>query len=98
MNSIISKEYIVTNIIQRYLHNDGIYNQENYDLVRLGLLKYSQRETNNYVFSEMLIWFFMKNKQYRMAFLQAKAFLGFKQTSGFYGIQEFRILRAQKRC
>ena len=63
----------VINYLQRYLENNGIENEENYILVKNGLLKYSQKEKDTYIFSEILIWLFMQNNDFNLAYLQAKS-------------------------
>ena len=64
---------IVMSQVQRFLDNDGIKSDKNYKLVKNALLVYVRDEDNRTDFSEMLIWLFMQNGQYRMALVQAKA-------------------------
>ena len=68
-----SQKINVINYLQRYLDNNGIENNKNYILVKNGLLKYSQKETDTYIFSEILIWLFMQNNDFNLAYLQAKS-------------------------
>ncbi|MBT3621573.1 MAG: hypothetical protein HON40_02060 [Flavobacteriales bacterium] len=59
--------------VQRFLNNDGIKSEKNYQLVKKQLLPFVRSEQKRSDFSEMLIWLFMQNAQYEMAFRQAKA-------------------------
>jgi len=68
-----SQKINVINYLQRYLDNNGIENKKNYILVKNGLLKHSQKETDTYIFSEILIWLFMQNNDFNLAYLQAKS-------------------------
>ena len=68
-----SQKINVINYLQRYLDNNGIENNKNYILVKNGLLKHSQKETDTYIFSEILIWLFMQNNDFNLAYLQAKS-------------------------
>ena len=68
-----SQKINVINYLQRYLDNNGIENNKNYILVKNELLKLSQRETDTYIFSEILIWLFMQNNDFNLAYLQAKS-------------------------
>ena len=59
--------------LERYLSNNGIHSDYNYTVVKNSLLDYSQRDGSSEVFSELLVWLFMKNNQFELAFLQAKS-------------------------
>ena len=59
--------------VQRFLNNDGIKSERNYQLVKKQLLPFVRSEQERSDFSEMLIWLFMQNAQYEMALRQAKA-------------------------
>ncbi len=59
--------------VQLFLNNDGIKSEANYQLVKKKLLPFVRAEQDRTDFSEMLIWLFMQNAQYRMALIQAKA-------------------------
>ncbi len=59
--------------VQRFLNNDGIKSERNYQLVKKQLLPFVRAEQDRSDFSEMLIWLFMQNAQYKMALRQAKA-------------------------
>ena len=63
---------VVTYQIQRFLDNDGIKSDKNYKIVK-DLLLLKSRKEGRVDFSEMLIWFFMQNNQFKMALVQAKA-------------------------
>jgi tetratricopeptide (TPR) repeat protein len=66
------KPYIMSQI-QRFVDNDGIKNDKNYQLVKRVLLKYVKQEKDRMDFIEILIWLFMQNHQFEMALQQAKA-------------------------
>ena len=68
-----NQKSIIMSKVQRFLDNDGIKSDKNYKLVKNALLLYVRNEDNRTDFSEMLIWLFMQNGQYRMALIQAKA-------------------------
>tara|TARA_B100000683_G_scaffold168219_1_gene162158 strand:+ start:1690 stop:3477 length:1788 start_codon:yes stop_codon:yes gene_type:complete len=68
-----SQRITVINYLQRYLDNNGIENDKHYNYVKNGLLRFSQKEKDTYVFSELLIWLFMQNNEFNLAYLQAKA-------------------------
>jgi tetratricopeptide (TPR) repeat protein len=59
--------------VQRFLNNDGIKSERNYQLVKKALLPHVRAEQDRTDFSEMLIWLFMQNAQYEMAIRQAKS-------------------------
>ena len=58
------RKITVVNYLQRYLDNNGIENDKNYNYVKNGLLRFSQKEKDTYVFSELLIWLFMQNNEF----------------------------------
>ena len=64
---------MVTSQIQKFLDNDGIKSDKNYTLVKKLLLSKVREEKERTDFTEMLIWLFMQNHQFNMAFIQAKA-------------------------
>ena len=68
-----SQKNMVVLYLERYLENNGIYSEKNYALVKNGLLEYAQKEKTTEIFSELLIWLFMKNNEFELAFLQAKS-------------------------
>ena len=68
-----TQKITILNYLQRYLDNNGIANENNFNHVKNGLLRYSQKEKESYVFSELLIWLFMQNNEFNLAFLQAKS-------------------------
>ncbi len=63
----------VKNNLQIFLNNDGIKSTKNYNILKKQLLKFVQKEKSGTDFSDMLIWLFMQNHQFELAFLQAKA-------------------------
>ena len=63
----------VKNKLQIFLNNDGIESSKNYNILKKQLLRFVQKEKSGTDFSDMLIWFFMQNHQFKLAFLQAKA-------------------------
>ncbi|MEC7863635.1 MAG: hypothetical protein VYB55_01055, partial [Bacteroidota bacterium] len=64
---------MVTSQIQKFLDNDGIKSDKNYKLVKKLLLLKVRAEQGRTDFTEMLIWLFMQNHQFKMALIQAKA-------------------------
>ena len=68
-----SQKITIVNYLQRYLDNNGMDNTSNYNFVKNGLLKYSQKEKETHLFSELLIWIFMNHNEFNLAYLQAKA-------------------------
>ena len=67
------QKQMVTSQIQRFLDNDGIKSDKNYELVKKLLLLKVRVEQERTDFTEMLIWLFMQNHQFNMALIQAKA-------------------------
>tara|TARA_B110000238_G_scaffold96600_1_gene105354 strand:- start:3550 stop:5367 length:1818 start_codon:yes stop_codon:yes gene_type:complete len=67
------KKKIVFTKIQLFLNNDGIKSEFNYQLVKKKLLPFVREEKARTDFSDLLIWLFMQNEQYEMAFIQAKS-------------------------
>ena len=67
------QKQIVFAKIQLFLNNDGIKSESNYQLVKKKLLPFVREEQARSDFSELLIWLFMQNAQYKMAFMQAKS-------------------------
>ena len=67
------KKQLVIGQIQLFLNNDGIKSETNYQLVKKQLLPFVREEQDRTEFSELLIWLFMQNAQYEMAFRQAKS-------------------------
>ena len=62
-----NKKKVVFTSVQRFLNNNGIKNENNYLIVKKELLKTSKLHPDRADFNEMLIWFFMQNKQYKSA-------------------------------
>ena len=73
LNKSPSHKNTVIFYLERYLSNNGIHSDRNYTVVKNSLLEYSQRDGVSEVFSELLVWLFMKNNQFELAFLQAKS-------------------------
>ena len=63
----------VTNHLQRFLNNNGIKDEQNFQLVKRLLLSKVRQEENRTDFSEMLIWLFVQNEKYDLALNQAIA-------------------------
>ena len=63
----------VTNHLQRFLNNNGIKDERNFQLVKRLLLSKVRQEENRTDFSEMLIWLFVQNEKYDLALNQAIA-------------------------
>tara|TARA_B100001250_G_scaffold9849_2_gene8556 strand:+ start:1691 stop:3493 length:1803 start_codon:yes stop_codon:yes gene_type:complete len=66
------KEMVISQI-QRFLDNDGIKSDKNYNLVKKLLLTKARNVKESTDFTEMLVWLFMQNHQFDMALIQAKA-------------------------
>ena len=69
-----NQKSIVFSRVQLFLNNDGIKSESNYQLVKQQLLPFVREEQARTEFSELLIWLFMQNEKYEMAFRQAKSF------------------------
>ncbi len=67
----VSYQQNVQNILQSRLGNDPDGTRNN--ALRQALLRRIQRSSDQTVFSEMLIWFFVQQKDFESAFIQAKA-------------------------
>ncbi|MBE50808.1 MAG: hypothetical protein CMP51_03865 [Flavobacteriales bacterium] len=68
-----NKRSMVIYYLQRYLDNNGIKNEDNFNYVRHGLLEYANVEKEGYFFSDILVWFFILDQEYELAFAQSKA-------------------------
>ena len=68
-----NRKQMVLSHIQKFLDNDGIKSDKNYKLVKRLLLLKVRDEQGRTDFTEMLIWLFMQNHQFKMALTQAKA-------------------------
>lgn len=64
---------IVLANIQKFLDNNGIQSEANYQLVKKHLLRHVQQEKERTDFTELLIWLFMQKHQFKLALIQAKA-------------------------
>ncbi len=73
INKHPNQKQIVKNSLQTFLNNDGIENEKNYNIVKKQLLKFVQKESSRTDFSDMLIWLFMQNHEFNLAYIQAKA-------------------------
>ena len=62
----------VKNNLQIFLNNDGIASSKNYNILKKQLLKFVQKEKSGTDFSDMLIWLFMQNHQFELAFCKPK--------------------------
>ncbi|MBT7895820.1 MAG: tetratricopeptide repeat protein [Flavobacteriales bacterium] len=65
-----NQKKIVFTTIQRFLYNNGIKNENNYLLVKKSLLKMIKLYPKRVDFNEILIWFFMQDKKYKLALSQ----------------------------
>ena len=81
----------VTQQIQRFLDNDGIKSNQNYKLVKKLLLPHVRAEESRTDFSEILIWLFMQNHQFELAFKQAKS-LNKRKASNGEGILDLALV------
>lgn len=61
----------VQNILQSRIGNDPDNSRST--LLRQALLRRTQRDPDQHIFSEMLIWLFIQQKDFESAFIQAKA-------------------------
>lgn len=61
----------VQNILQNLLNNIG--DEAFHQIVRGKLVERAQRDPDNYVFSEILMWFSIQQKEFSLALAQAKA-------------------------
>lgn len=68
-----TKKKMIVGKVQKFLNNDGIKSDRNYQIVKKCLLPHVRNESDRSDFSEILIWLFMQNAQYEMALRQAKA-------------------------
>ena len=75
------KPIVIANI-QNFLDNNGIQSEANYQLVKKHLLRHVQQEKDRTDFTEMLIWLFMQNHQFKLALIQAKALDRRTQSNG----------------
>ena len=66
------KHFVMSNI-QKFMDNDGIKSDKNYQLVKKSLLPFVKNENHSADFTEILVWLFMQNHQFKMALIQAKA-------------------------
>lgn len=66
-----SNEKTVQNNVQYYLSND--INDEFSNIFRTALLRRIQGNNTKYVYSNLLIWYFMQRKEFEKALFQAKA-------------------------
>ena len=82
------KKQLIISKVQLFLNNDGIKSEANYELVKKQLLKFVRIEKDRTDFSEMLIWLFMQNAQYKMALIQAKAL---DKRTDMYGRQVYDL-------
>ena len=64
---------VITSKIQKFVDNNGIWSNKNYELIKKLLLIKVRDEKNRTDFTEILIWLFMQNNEYKMALIQAKA-------------------------
>jgi len=66
----LRKDYVFAQI-QKFLDNNGIVNESNYNQLKKILLPIVLKQENRVDFSELLIWFYLQSKQYDMALRQA---------------------------
>jgi len=66
------KQFVISNV-QKFIDNDGIKSDMNYQIVKKALLSFVRNEKDRSDFTEMLIWLFMQNHQFKMALTQTKA-------------------------
>ena len=66
----LKKDYVFAQI-QKFLDNNGIVNESNYNQLKKVLLPIVLKQENRVDFAELLIWFYLQSKQYDMALRQA---------------------------
>jgi len=66
-----TQKTFVLSQIQKFLNNDGIKSDKNYQLVKKVVLPHVRDEKDRTDFTEILIWLFMQNNQFKMALRQA---------------------------
>lgn len=79
---ILAQEPDQLDFVQTSLQ-DRLQKEEEFAMLEQTLLKYIQRNPDNVVYSEMLLWFYLQKKDFYKAFLQARGIDRRKQAEGF---------------
>ena len=66
-----SRELYVRNKFQKTIYNFGIKNENFNKSLKKLLISYSNKNSKNPVYSDLLVWYFIQNKNYEMAYRQS---------------------------
>ena len=66
-----SKELYVRNKFQKTIYNFGIKNETFNKSLKKFLISYSNKNSKNPIYSDLLVWYFIQNKNYEMAYRQS---------------------------
>ena len=66
-----SRELYVRNKFQKTIYNFGIKNENFNESLKKLLISYSNRNSKNPIYSDLLVWYFIQNKNYEMAYRQS---------------------------
>ena len=68
-----SRELYVRNKFQKTIYNFGIKNENFNKSLKKLLISYSNKNSKNPIYSDLLVWYFIQNKNYEMAYRQSVA-------------------------
>ena len=66
-----SRELYVRNKFQKTIYNFGIKNENFNESLKKLLISYSNKNSKNPIYSDLLVWYFIQNKNYEMAYKQS---------------------------
>ena len=66
-----SRELYVRNKFQKTIYNFGIKNENFNKSLKKLLISYSNKNSKNPIYSDLLVWYFIQNKNYEMAYRQS---------------------------
>ena len=66
-----SRELYVRNKFQKTIYNFGIKNETFNKSLKKFLISYSNKNSKNPIYSDLLVWYFIQNKNYEMAYRQS---------------------------
>ena len=66
-----SRELYVRNKFQKTIYNFGIKNENFNKSLKKLLISYSNKNSKNSIYSDLLVWYFIQNKNYEMAYRQS---------------------------
>ncbi|RPG52334.1 MAG: hypothetical protein CBC44_004330 [Flavobacteriales bacterium TMED84] len=66
-----SRELYVRNKFQKTIYNFGIKNEIFNKSLKKLLISYSNKNSKNPIYSDLLVWYFIQNKNYQMAYRQS---------------------------